>query len=277
MAANPLIADFAKKLGHVDLSWLTWFEGASVPGLISFLLIPWLLLKLYRPEIQDTAPARALATRELERLGPLSRDEKWLIAIMLGVMAGWITSPWHGIPNTFVALSGLCAVLLARVLSWDDLLGEKRAWDALVWFAPLLMMADALTETGVIKYLSANVFGLLHGWSWPVAMMTLVIAYLYIHYSFASMTAHITALYPGFLTAALASGAPPLLASLALAYFSNLNAGITHYGTGSAPVYYGSGYVSQGDWWKVGFAISLLNIVIWLGVGMWWWKLIGIW
>ena len=196
---------------------------------------------------------------------------------MVGVMTGWVTSQWHGVSNTFVALTGLSAMLLSRVLSWDDLLSEKRAWDALIWFAPLLMMADALTETGVIKFLSSHVFAVLNGWSWPIALVALVIAYLYAHYTFASMTAHITALYPGFFAAALTTGAPPLVAALALAYFSNLNAGITHYGTGSAPVYYGTGYVRQGDWWKAGFLISLMNIAIWLGVGMWWWKLLGIW
>ena len=277
MASNPVMADFAKKLGHVELTWMTWFKASSVPGFLSLAIVPWMLIRLFRPEIQDTAPARELASRELKRLGPLSRDEKWLIGIMLGVMTGWVTSQWHGIPNTFVALTGLSAVLLFRVLTWDDLLSEKRAWDALIWFAPLLMMADALTETGVIKFLSGHVFALLNGWAWPIALMTLVVSYLYIHYSFASMTAHITALYPGFLAAALAAGAPPLVSSLALAYFSNLNAGITHYGTGSAPVYFGCGYVSQGDWWRIGFFVSLLNIAIWLGVGMWWWKLIGIW
>ena len=139
------------------------------------------------------------------------------------------------------------------------------------------MMADALTETGVIKFISGHVFALLQGWSWPAAFVTLILAYLYAHYTFASMTAHITALYPGFLAAALAAGVPPMIAALALAYFSNLNAGITHYGTGSAPVYYGAGYVRQGDWWKVGFVISVVNVVIWIGIGMWWWKLIGIW
>jgi DASS family divalent anion:Na+ symporter len=277
MASNPVMAEFAKKLGHVDLTWMTWFKAASLPGFLTLALVPWLLLRLYKPEIQDTGPARALAARELKRLGPLSRDEKWLIGIMSGVMAGWVTSQWHGVSNTFVALAGLSALLLARVLTWDDLLGEKRAWDALIWFAPLLMMADALTETGVIKFLSGHVFALMQGWSWPVALIALVIAYLYAHYSFASMTAHITALYQGFLGAALAAGAPPLVASLALAYFSNLDAGITHYGTGSAPVFFGAGYVTQLDWWKAGFLISLLNIAIWLGVGMWWWKLLGIW
>jgi DASS family divalent anion:Na+ symporter len=91
------------------------------------------------------------------------------------------------------------------------------------------------------------------------------------------MTAQVTALYPAFLAAALASGVNPLLATLPLAYFSNLNAGITHYGTGSAPVYFGAGYVSQGTWWKVGFLVSLVNLVLWLGLGLLWWKLLGWW
>jgi DASS family divalent anion:Na+ symporter len=277
MAANPLIADFAHKLGGVELTWLRWISGSIVPGALAVALIPWVLFKLARPEIQDTAPARELARRELTRMGPLSREEKWLVAIMLVVMTGWITSPWHGINNTFVALSGLSGILLARVLTWDDLLAEHRAWDALIWFAPLVMMAEQLNELGVVKLFSAKLFSVLHGMPWPAALMALVCAYCYIHYSFASMTAHVTALYPGFFAAALAAGAPPLLAALPLAYFSNLNAAMTHYGTGSAPVYFNAGYVKQGEWWRIGFLISLLNLALWLGVGMLWWKAIGLW
>jgi len=291
MAANPLIAEFALKIGHVELTWMRWFTGSSLPALLTLVIVPWLILKFFKPEITDTAPARELSRAELARIGPLTRDEKWLIAIMLGVMAGWVTNnleafhifslripnPWYSLSNTFVALAGLSAMLIARVLTWDDLLSEKKAWDALVWFAPLLMMSDALNETGVIKFLSQKLFGRIAAWPWPLALLALVVAYVYIHYSFASMTAHITALYPGFLAAALATGAPPLLAALPLAYFSNLDAGITHYGTGSAPVFFGAGYVRQGDWWRIGFLISVVNLVIWLGAGTWWWKLIGLW
>jgi DASS family divalent anion:Na+ symporter len=277
MAANPLIAEFAHNIGHVELTWVRWFAGSSVPGFLSLAIIPWLIFRFFKPEIRDTTPAREFARGEIDRLGPLKREEKWLIVIMLGVMTGWVTSPWHGIPNTFVALAGLSAVLLAKVLAWDDLLDERRAWDALIWFAPLVMMSDALNETGVIKYFSEKLFRLAGGWPWPLVLILLIVAYLYVHYIFASMTAHVTALYPGFLAAALAGGVPPLVAALPLAYFSNLNAGITHYGTGSAPVYFGAGYVSQGDWWRIGLLISIVNLVIWMGVGIWWWKLIGLW
>jgi DASS family divalent anion:Na+ symporter len=291
MAANPLIAEFASKIGHVELTWMRWFSGSIVPGLLSLLIVPWLIVKMCKPEITDTTLARDLSRAELARIGPLKRDEKWLIGIMLCVMAGWVTNnnaafqilslripnPWFGVSNTFVALAGLSAILIVNVLSWDDLLSEKSAWDALIWFAPLLMMSDALNETGVIKFLSQKLFGRIDGWPWPAALLALVLAYLYIHYGFASLTAHTTALYPGFLAAALATGAPPLLAALPLAYFSNLNAGITHYGTGSAPIFFGAGYVRQGDWWRIGFLISVVNLIIWLGVGTLWWKLIGLW
>jgi DASS family divalent anion:Na+ symporter len=277
MAANPLIAEFALKIGHVELTWLRWLSGSIVPGVLAMTLIPLLLMRLARPEITDTEPARELARAELARMGSLKREEKWLLVIMVGVMTGWITSPWHGIPNTFVALSGLSAILLARVIEWDDLLTEKRAWDALIWFAPLVMMSEVMNENGTIKVLSERLFGALIGWPWELALVGLVAAYCYIHYGFASMTAHVSALYPGFLAAALAAGVPPMAAALPLAYFSNLNAAMTHYGTGSAPVYFGAGYVSQGEWWRIGFLISLLNLAVWLGIGSIWWKLVGIW
>ena len=276
MAANPLIAEFARKIGHVDLTWGRWFAGSCVPGFLALTTVPLLLFRLVKPGIQDTGPARELARQELARMGPLGRDEKWLIVIMAGVMAGWVTSPWHGIPNTFVALSGLCALLLAKVISWDDLLDEKRAWDALIWFAPLVMMSDVLSENGAIRVLSGHLFGLMAGWAWPAVLAAVVMSYCYVHYGFASMTGHVTALYPAFLGAALAGGVPPMIAALALAYFSNLNAAMTHYGTGSAPVFFGSGYVRQGEWWRIGFLISLVQAAIWLGLGSLWWSVAGI-
>jgi DASS family divalent anion:Na+ symporter len=210
-------------------------------------------------------------------MGLLKGPERRLVVIMLLVMAGWVTSPWHHIPNAFVALAGVCAILICRVLTWNELLSESKAWDALIWFAPLIMMADELQRQGVTGAITRSLFSYSAALPWGLAFSTLMLAYLYIHYGFASMTAQIIALYPAFLSAALACGVPPLLAAFGLAYFSNLNAGMTHYGTGSAPVYFGTGYVTQATWWKLGFVISLVNIVLWLGAGTVWWKLVGLW
>ncbi|MDB6126313.1 MAG: anion transporter, partial [Verrucomicrobia bacterium] len=237
----------------------------------------WLLHQLSPPDLRDTEHARAHARAKLRSIGPMSRHEITLVVIMFVVVVGWVSAPWHGLSNTAVALGGVSAILLTGVVSWEDLLGDRSAWDALIWFAPLLMMAEQLNEQGVIKLISGEVFSHLHGWPWPICLAALVVAYVYAHYTFASMTAHVSALYPSFLGAALVAGVPPQLAAWSFAFFSNLNAGITHYGTGSAPVYFGAGYVRQGTWWSIGFVVSVVNLAIWLGVGLPWWHAIGLW
>jgi DASS family divalent anion:Na+ symporter len=175
-----------------------------------------------------------------------------------------------------VALTGVSAQLIFGILTREDQLGETRAWEALMRFAPPIMMADEFHSSGVVKLASQALFSHRAGWPWGVAMAALALVYFYAHCLFASMTAQVTALYPAFF-AALAAGAPPRMAALPLAQLSSLNAGMTHYGTGSAPIFFGAGYVPPGTWWKIGFRISLVNAAIWLGAGPLWWKAIGLW
>src|SRR5262245_35887597 len=128
MAANPLIADFARNIAHVELTWVRWAIGSCVPGLLSLTLVPYLIHRLNPPELKNTEPARRLASDKLRGLGPMSREETLLVIILVAVMIGWVSSPLHGIPNAFVAMAGLSAILLCRVLAWDDLLAEGKAW-----------------------------------------------------------------------------------------------------------------------------------------------------
>jgi DASS family divalent anion:Na+ symporter len=112
--------------------------------------------------------------------------------------------------------------------------------------------------------------------AWPVALTILVLAYLYIHYFFASNTAHVTALFPTFLVAALATGAPVMLAAFLLAFASNLMGGLTQYSTGPAPVLFGAGYNSLAKWWQYGFVASVINVGIFGVIGALWMGLVGL-
>ena len=57
---------------------------------------------------------------------------------------------------------------------------------------------------------------------------------------------------------------------------SALMGGITHYATGPAPIYYGAGYSPQGTFWSLGFVVSVINMIVFLGIGAFWWKLAGL-
>jgi DASS family divalent anion:Na+ symporter len=171
---------------------------------------------------------------------------------------------------------GLALLLVTGVLQWSDLLDEKAAWDALIWFGGLMMLAAQLDKAGFPRAFAGAAGGVVGGWPWWLGLAALVVLYVYSHYAFASLVAHTTAMFPAFFTVAIGLGAPPLVAALALGFFSSLNAAMTHYGTGPAPIVFGAGYVTQAQWWRIGFLISLLHLAIWLPVGFMWWKIIGL-
>jgi divalent anion:Na+ symporter, DASS family len=163
------------------------------------------------------------------------------------------------------------------VLDWEDLISEKAAWAVFIWYGGLIRMAEALGQTGLTKRFAEAAAGLTTGWQWWLALAVLLLIYFYAHYVFASITAHATAMFVPFLIVILAAGAPAYLAVLSLAYFSNLGASLTHYGTTPAPIYFGAGYTSQRSWWTLGLITSVVTILIWSVVGFTWWKILGLW
>lgn len=276
MAANPLAAQLARDQG-VEITWAGWALAALVPGLASLLLVPYLVYRLFPPEITETPDATALARRTLREMGAIGRHELIMLACFVLLLTLWILGDVLSIHTTVTALVGLAVLLVTGVLTWDDVLRERGAWDTLVWFAALVMMASSLTQLGLIPWFGETVGEWFAGSAWQAGFAGLSLIYFYSHYFFASNTAHVSAMYAPFLGVALAMGAPPLLAALVLAFFSNLFSSMTHYGTGPAPVLFGAGYVEVVDWWRIGLVVSFVNLAIWFGVGSIWWKLLGIW
>jgi len=276
MAANPLIVDLAAKTAGIRISWAAWAAAALFPGLLSLISVPWVLYRVYPPELAESPEAPAEARRRLAELGPMKRAEISLAVIVGGCLLLWVTTGLHGLDPTAVALLGVATMLLAGVMTWKDVVQTSGAWDALMWFGGLVAMAGWLSELGMTAWFARTVAAQVHG-HWPWTLLILALVYFYSHYAFASMTAHVTAMYAPFLAVAVAAGAPTRLAALVLAFFSNLNASITHYSTGPAPIFFGAGYVSQPMWWKLGFLVSLVNLAIWAGAALPYWKLIGIW
>ncbi len=276
-SANVLFAALALSTFNLRIEWVTWTLGALVPGIISILVLPYFLYKVYPPEIKNTPEAHQLAKSELEKLGPMKTAEKMLIGIFVLMLSLWTTHQYNHIEPTIVAMAGVIVMILANIITWKDMVEEDSAWDTLIWMGSLVALADGLNKLGFIAWFAKIVGASIAGFTWPVALAILALSYFYIHYAFASMSAHVTALLPAFGAVGLATGAPPMLVMIVLAYFTHLSQSLTHYATGPSPIYFGAGYVDQGTWWKLGFYISLINIVIWAGIGSIWWKVIGLW
>ena len=275
-ASNPLAAQIAGQFGQT-VTWTSWFVAGIVPGLCSLLVVPWVVMKLNPPEIRRTPEAAAFAAREIAAMGPMKRSEKILATVFAGVCGMWVTSNYHGIDITVTALCGACALLVTRVLDWEDVKNERAGWDLFVWYGGLLRLGRALNDVGVTTAFAKGVGETFSSFGWVGLFVIALVIYYYAHYGFASITAHILSMYPPFLAVLIAKGAPLGLIVYAFACFTNLAAGLTNYGTTPTPMYFATGYVTMKDWWKTGFLVSFLNIGIWSTIGFGWWKLIGYW
>lgn len=236
---------------------MQWAVAAIVPGLVCLLLVPLVLLRIAPPEIRQIPNARQIARDELEKMGPMSRDELVLSFVFLMCLVLWATGSLTGLGATPIAMLAVSIMLIAGVLTWKDILAKS---GFIKWAAAFI--ADGIADAHM---------------GWISSFLIISLIYIYSHYCFASVTASISAMYAAFVAVAAACGAPALMVAVAFGIFANLPISLTHYGNGAVPVYFGTGYVSQSEWWRNGFIVCTVNTVVWLTVGMTWWKLIGLW
>ena len=277
-AANVLLGNLAAEYAGVTISWTSWFVAGLVPGIVSSVAVPYLVYRVLPPELKRTPAASIFAGEELTRMGPVRGREAVVAGVFVGVIVLWVASSWVGwLSAALVAFLGITVLFVTQALSWKSALEERSAWDVFVWYGGLLMMGGVLNDTGVAT-LFAEWFGsFFPGMSWVVVFLATLVIYFYAHYFFASTTAHALAMYPPFVVLLISLGAPPAVVVYSLVFINNLQAGLTHYGTTTSPVIFIEGYVTLKDWWRVGFYASVLNLAIWLSVGMMWWKVLGLW
>ncbi|WP_347069336.1 anion permease [Flavobacterium sp. WV_118_3] len=273
-ASNPMCQKFAADLG-IKISWMSWAIAAIIPGLVSFFVIPFVLYKLYPPEVKKTGDAPQMAAQKLKEMGPVTRNE-WLMLLAFFILLFlWITGDLFSIDATTTAFIGLIMLLLTSVLTWEDIKSEKGAWDTIVWFSVLVMMASSLNELGFIGWFSNLVKVQIGDLSWQIAFPVIILVYFFSHYLFASATAHVAAMYAALLGVGVSMGIPGLLLAFMLGFIGSLYGTLTHYGHGPAPVFFGSGYVDLKSWWLRGLETGLILLLIYMTIGGLWMKIIG--
>jgi len=100
-------------------------------------------------------------------------------------------------------------------------------------------------------------------------MILLVVIFFLVHYMFASLTAHTTAVLPVVMAAGLAVPDMPVKTfALLLSFAIGLMGVITPYATGPAPIYYGCGFLSRHDFWRLGFIFGVIFLGALLLIGV---------
>ena len=267
LAPNMLALSFVEEIAGIEVTWMQWLIGFLPIGLILFFLVPLLGYWLYPPAIKQSPEIPLWASQELKQLGNLSREEIKMIFLIGLALSLWIFGR-NFIHTTSVVWIVISLMLISKVISWQDVISNSSAWNMLVWFATLVTLANGLNQLQIIDWLAKGGAHLLVGYSPQLITAGLVAIFFMIHYLFASLTAHTTAIFPVFLAIGMAIPELPLISFvLLLSYSIGLMGVITPYATGSAPVYFGSGYITPRAFWTLGFVFGMVYLIALLFMG----------
>ena len=168
-------------------------------------------------------------------------------------------------------------LLLTRVLDWQDILEEKGAWDALIWFGGLVMLSTQLDKAGFPQAFARAAARLRRGLAVVVGARR------------AGRPLHLRALrvrepggardrdVPGVLRGGGRLRRAAARGGHGVRRVFEPERGDDALRHGSGADRFRRGYVTQGRWWRIGFLVSLLHLAIWLPIGFLWWKAIGLW
>jgi len=275
LAANLLAIEIVNKTAHFNITWMHWFATIAPAGILLLIAVPLLAYWLYPPEIKVSEKIPQWAADELVKLGALSLHEVTVAVLVVMALALWVFGASYVNPTT-VALIVVALMLVTKVFTWDDMLRDAPAWNTLAWFATLVALADGLNRVGFVKWFAELIGHQMVGLSPTTAMLVLITVFFVSHYMFASVTAHVTAVLPVMLAVgATIPGLPSQQYALLLCLALGIMGIITPYGTGPSPVYYGSGYLPSGEFWRLGAAFGLIFFGVFMVVTVPWLLLIG--
>jgi len=276
LAPNTLALTIMRQTAGVTVSWVDWFVGFAPVGITLLLLTPLLIYKVYPPEIRTAPEAPRWATEQLRLMGAMTRQETTLLALVCLALGLWIGATDYVDP----AITAILIVLLMvafDVVAWDAVIGHAQAWSVLIWFATLVTLAGGLADTKFVEWLARSLAPMIESVGPSAAIVSLVGAFFFLHYFFASITAHTASLLPVFLGIALVIPGPsPTRWALLLSYPLGLMGVLTTYTAGHNPIYYGSGYISRQAFWVLGLTLGMFYFLTYLAIAVPWLSYLGV-
>jgi DASS family divalent anion:Na+ symporter len=269
MAANPLGAEMSRVHG-LEIGFGSWLVAASVPTLLCLAGLPLLLYKVFPPDVRSTPEAPAKAREALRKLGSLASAEKVVAATFVAMVVAWGLAGSLKLDSTAIAFAGLGVLLAAGALTLKDISQEGDVLATFIWFAVLYGMSAQLNELGFMGFLGQKLAGALGGLPWLGAYLVLLVAYVLLHYLFVSQTAHLLALFGVFLDVGVKLGVPAAPLAFALLFATNYFSVLTPQGSSANLLFAGSGYLTQGELYRLGAITTVFSFLVYAVAGTPW-------
>ncbi len=268
---NALLAAFMAKTYGIEVSFLEWLAVGLPLAAVGLVGAYFILTRLAYPvRLAEIPGGAAFLRRELDRLGPISRQEK-LVAAVFALTAGlWIFRPLvarvvPGLSDTGVALLGALLLFLLpadwrkgeALLDWPT--ARKLPWGVLLLFGGGLSLAGAVSDSGLAQWIGDGMAGAA---GWPlVAIAALTVIVILLLTELTSNTATAATFLPVVGSVAVGLGEAPLFLVLPAALAASC-AFMLPVATPPNAIVYGSGHVTIPQMVKAGIWLQSLFVIL---------------
>ena len=279
-AQNLLTAGFMQKLLGESVTWTDWLIAGAPWSLLMSAVLYGVILRVMPPETDHIEGGKEAVRKALSDLGPMTGEERKLLAIVLTLLGFWATEgKLHAFDTASTTLVGLAALLMPGlgVMSWKQA-QPRIPWGTVIVFGVGISLGGAILSTGAGAWLAklmVTYLGL-DGLSpfWVFALLSLFL--ILIHLGFASATALTSAMLPIMiaLLVQLGEGVNPLGMSMLLGYVVSFGF-LLPINAPQNMVCIGTDTFTSRQFLRTGIWLTLIGYGLMLVFALTWWRWLG--
>ena len=269
---NAILAGMAEKIYGLKIGFADWL-AFGLPLSASMFLITWYYLTriAYPLKEKDVPGIGLIISNELERLGPVRRQERWVLVVFLLVSIGWVLRGLIDVPalsmvsDASIAMAGalLLFIIPADIGKREFLLDWKTAakipWDIIILFGGGFALAQGFIESGLSLWI-ADQMSSLEGTSMIaiIGAATLIVIFLT---EITSNTATATIMIPVLGALSIAMGLHPYSLMVPAAVAASF-AFMLPVATPPNAIIFSSRYVTIPQMAKAGFWLNIIAVAL---------------
>ena len=279
-ARNALMIGFLSNIG-IDISFTQWMAMGVFYTIVMTIVMAFLLPLLFKPEVNDLSDAVTLLKQDLEKHGPITKQQISVALIMLLVVILWIIDKsvtknvlGFSLGLGGVAIFGSVLYMLLGFTSWKDY-EDKVSWGVIILYAGCISLGSVFKATGASSWFADQIINLVAplGLNSGVSLVLLVGVIGAILTNLMSAGATVAVIGPVVLDMAQSSGTNPILVGVGLAIATSMAYWLV-IGTPASSIVYASGQLeaknfirmASAGWPAALIVMAVMVIIYWTGV-----------
>ena len=269
---NAFLAGFLSKTYGIEIGFGQWMLlGVPIATVLMVFTWWWLTRKGFDLKASDST---AVIRQALDKLGPMSKGEKWVALIFVLAALAWIFRPMvadyiPGLNDTSIAIGAALLLFAIPVdlrkrtflINWET--AGKLPWGVLLLFGGGLSLSGVIGTSELAKWIAENMHWVA---TLPGLLMVIVVVAVILGLTeLTSNTATAATFLPLLGALAIAQGIPPEMLAIPAAIAASC-AFMMPVATPPNAIVFGTGHMKIQSMIKAGFALNIASVVIITGL-----------